>query len=344
MACDLQSLNFELAGLKPPIPRDRLIFEEVMVKGRSQLEVAGEHGISQPRVSIIVGEVTAWLCRVLPEAAAKEGAAGQAALGFWLARARLEFLYNKALAAFDASGQDKVTYKERRRTEVACEEKITRQQSPSVGLFNGALRAAVASARMCCAEAKSSGGSAGRQAAEMSPPSPVMSNSAKTEEFSPTQSPQTQPAAAFTTGAVGSVPRSEAAIKRVMEIARQDPKRADWTEAELRWAAEIALAKTDVDVEKTEAWLRQRAATKAAKAAAREAKVSAPRAKESVAPPIPVAASSGIDAPTNPIPRKHEAESLSLSAARVEKLRREREKRRGPEERRRTFLAPLAVG
>src|SRR6478672_6081273 len=185
MTCDLQSLNFELAGLKPPIPRDRLIFEEVMVKGRSQLEVAGEHGISQPRVSIIVGEVTAWLCRVLPESAAKEGAAGQVALGFWLAQARLEFLYNKALAAFDASGQDKVTYKERRRTEVACEEKITRQQSPSVGLFNGALRAAVASARMCSAAAKSSGVSAGRQSAGMSPESPVMSNSAKTEQLSP---------------------------------------------------------------------------------------------------------------------------------------------------------------
>ena len=42
--------------------------------------MAGEHAISQPRVSIIVGEVTAWLCRVLPEAAAKEGAAGQVAL------------------------------------------------------------------------------------------------------------------------------------------------------------------------------------------------------------------------------------------------------------------------
>ena len=103
MTCDLQSLNWELADLKPPIPRDRLIFEEVMVKGRSQLEVAGEHGISQPRVSIIVGEVTAWLCRVLPERAAKEAAGGQAALGFWLAQARLEFLYHKALRSLGAS-------------------------------------------------------------------------------------------------------------------------------------------------------------------------------------------------------------------------------------------------
>jgi hypothetical protein len=51
MTCDLQSLNWELANLKPPVPRDRLIFEAVLVQGRAQLEVAQEHGISQPRVS-----------------------------------------------------------------------------------------------------------------------------------------------------------------------------------------------------------------------------------------------------------------------------------------------------
>ena len=311
MACDLQSLNFELAGLKPPIPRDRLIFEEVTVKGRSQLEVAGEHAISQPRVSIIVGEVTAWLCRVLPEKAAKEGAAGQVALGFWLAQARLEFLYHKALEAFDASGQDKVTYKERRRTEVACEEKITRQQSPSVGLFNGALRAAVASARMCSAAAKSSG-NVRRAPVAMSPESPVMSNSAKTEELSLGDLPQTQAVVAFTTAVDENTSHRETMIKKVIEILRQTPERAHWTDADFRDAAERRLAILDAAHREQEEQQRQKEAAKEVKAAS-----SSPR---------------------------HEQKSISLAAARVEKLRRERERRKRPEERRREFLAPLAAG
>jgi hypothetical protein len=312
MACDLQSLNFELAGLKPPIPRDRLIFEEVMVKGRSQLEVAGEHGISQPRVSIIVGEVTAWLCRVLPESAMKEGAAGQVALGFWLARARLEFLYNKALAAFDASGQDKVTYKERRRTEVACEEKITRQQTPSVGLFNGALRAAVASARMCTAAAKSSGVSAGRQSAGMSPESPVMSNSAKTAELSPGDLPQTQAAQDLTNVNGHSSEDRETMLQTVIKILRESPQRAHWTDADFRDAAERRLAILDAAHREQEEQQRQTEAAKEVNAAS-----SSP---------------------------KHEQKSISLVGARAEKLRRERERRKRPEERRREFLAPLAAG
>jgi hypothetical protein len=311
MSCDLQSLNVELAGLKPPIPRDRLIFEEVLVKGRGQLEVAGEHGISQPRISKILAEVTAWLCRVLPEAAAKEEAVGQVALGFWLARARLEFLYNKAVEAFDASGQDKVTYKERRRTEVACEEKITRQQSPSVGLFNGALRAAVASARLCSAAAKSSG-NVRRAPVAVSPESAVMSNSAKTAELAPGDSSQTQAAQDLANVNGHSPEDRETMLQTVIKILRESPQRAHWTDADFRDAAQRRLAILDAGHREYEEKQRQKEAAKEEKAASSL--------------------------------RKQEQQSISLAAARVDKLRREREKRKRPEERRREFLAPLAVG
>ena len=42
MTIDLQSLNGEVRDLKPPIPRDRLIFEAVIVQRRGQQEVAQE--------------------------------------------------------------------------------------------------------------------------------------------------------------------------------------------------------------------------------------------------------------------------------------------------------------
>lgn len=329
MTCDLQSLNFELSNLKPPIPRDRLIFEEVLVKGRGQQEVAQEHGISQPRVSKILAEVGVWLCRVLPESVATERPEGQVALGFWLARARLDFLYHKAVAAFEASGQVQTTFKERKRTEVACEEKITRQQTPSVGLFNGALRAALASARMCSAAAKSSGnvsnGSAG-----MSPEIPVMSNAAKTEEFSPSELPQTQAEQEVTDADGQSSDDREQTLQTVINLLRESPERAHWSDADFRDAAQRRLAILDAAHREE----RQREAAKAAQESA-----------ASAMPPIPEAEEPIVEkAEKPPSSRQHEQISISLDAARLAKLRRQREKRKRPEQRRREFLAPLAVG
>ena len=263
MTCDLQSLNWELADLKPPVPRDRLIFEEVLVKGRGQLEVAREHGISQPRVSKILAEVGAWLCRVLPESVAKEQWEGQVALGFWLAQARLEFLYHKALAAFDASGQDKVVVKQGKRGDVAWEHKTTTMQSPKAGLFNGALRAVVTATRLCTAAAKSSG-NVRRESAGMSPANPVMSESAKTDELPPIASSQVQAEPAVADGDLNTLKAREAMIKSIIKIAKRDPKRADWTEAELRHAAEITLAKLDAANLEEEARRRHRAEAQAA--------------------------------------------------------------------------------
>ena len=311
MACDLQSLNFELAGLKPPIPRDRLIFEEVMVKGRSQLEVAGEHGISKPRVSKILAEVGAWLCRVLPESAAKEQPEGQLALGFWLVEARLEFLYHKALAGFDASGQDKVVVKQGKRGDVAWEETSSTTQTRNAGFINSALRAVLAASRLCTAAAKSSG-NVRRAPVAMSPESPVMSNPAKTEELSPGDLPQTQAAQDLTTANGHSPEDRETMLQTVIKILRESPQRAHWTDADFRDAAQRRLAILDAAHREQEEQQRQ-------KEAAQEEK--------------PASSS-----------RNHEQKSISLTAARVEKLRREREKRKRPEERRREFLAPLAVG
>ena len=228
MTCDLQSLNWELADLKPPIPRDRLIFEEVLVKGRGQLEVAQEQGISQPRVS-----------KILVSAA-----------------------------------------------------------------------------------------------------NPVMSKSAKTEELSPIASSQTQAEPAVANDELNTLKAREAMIKSIIKIARRDPKRADWTEAELRHAAEITLAKLDAANQENEARRRIKAEAKAAKAAARAAQESTAPA----VPPIPDAESIVEAEEPHVSSRQHEQASISLNAARLEKLRREHEKRRSPRERRREFLVPLAAG
>ena len=66
MTVDLHVLCEQFRELKPPQHRDRLIFEAVAVKQRSQTEVAREHGISQPRVAQIVVEVGRWVARVRP--------------------------------------------------------------------------------------------------------------------------------------------------------------------------------------------------------------------------------------------------------------------------------------
>jgi hypothetical protein len=46
-----------------PRPRDIWIFDEVVLFGRSQRDVARELGMTQPRVSQIVNQMIAWLAR-----------------------------------------------------------------------------------------------------------------------------------------------------------------------------------------------------------------------------------------------------------------------------------------
>lgn len=318
MPCDLQSLNLQLSDLKPPIPRDRLIFEEVLVQGRGQQEVAQEHGISQPRVSKILAEVGTWLCRVLPESVAQERPEGQVALGLWLVQARLDFLYHKALAGLDASGQDKVVVKQGKRGEVAWETTSSTTQTPSAGFINGALRAVLASSRLYTAAAKSSGNTR-QESVGMVPQNSVMSKSAKIEELPPMESPQTQVAQDLTD--VEDHSREET-LKAVIKLLRESPQRAHWTDNDFREAAQRRLAILDAAHRENEEQQQEEAAVKAT----------------SVSKPIAERAE------PQPSPSQPEPASLSLDAARLEKLRREREKRKCPEQRRREFLAQLKVG
>ncbi|MFN0019557.1 MAG: hypothetical protein ACKVP0_14955 [Pirellulaceae bacterium] len=333
MTCDLQSLNWELADLKPPIPRDRLIFEAVLVQGRGQLEVAQEHGISQPRVSKILTEVGAWLCRVLPESAAKERPEGQLALGFWLVQARLEFLYHKALAAFDASGEDKVVVKQGKRGDVAWEETSSTTQIRKPGFINSAFRAVMASSRLCTGAAKSSG-NVRRDPVGINSENPVMSKSAKTERFSPSELPQTQTEQDVTDVVEHSPEDREKMLQTVIKLLRESPQRAHWTDTDFRDAAERRLAILDAGSKEYDEQQRQKEAAKAAQ-----------ESTASAVSPIPDAAESIVETEKpQPSPLQHEQASISLDAARLEKLRREREKRKLPEQRRREFLAPLAAG
>ena len=48
-----------------PRPRDIWIFDEVVLFGRTQRDVARELGMTQPRVSQIVNTMIAWLARQL---------------------------------------------------------------------------------------------------------------------------------------------------------------------------------------------------------------------------------------------------------------------------------------
>ena len=139
-----------------------------------------------------------------------------------------------------------------------------------------------------------------------------MSNSAKTEELSPGDLPQTQAAQDLTNVDGHSPEDRERRLQTVIKILRESPQRTHWTDADFRDAAERRLAILDAGRREYEEKQRQ-------KEAAKEVKV----------------------ASSSP---KHEQKSISLAAARVEKLRREREKRKRPEERRREFLAPLAAG
>ena len=329
MTCDLQSLNLELSDLKPPIPRDRLIFEEVLVQGRGQQEVAQEHGISQPRVSKILGEVGTWLCRVLPESVAEERPEGKVALGFWLVQARLEFLYHKSLEAFEASGENKVVVKQGKRGDVPWEETSSTTQNRKAGFINSALRAVMASSRLCTAAAKSSG-NVRRESAGMNLPNPVMSQAAKTEELVPSELSQTQ-AAQDLTDADGQSPEDrETMLQTVIKLLRESPQRADWTAVDFRDAAERRLAILGA------AHKEQRQ---------KEVAIAAQESAASAVLPIPDAVEPIVEtAEPQPSPRQHEPASLSLAAARIEKLRREREKRKRPDQRRREFFAPLAVG
>lgn len=149
MSIDLQNLNQQLRELQPPSARDRLIFEAVVVKGRGQGEVASEQGISQPRVSQIVAEVGEWLDRALPRARQQESSAGELAVGQYVAEAQINFLLEQTMQFIAESKQDRVTEKAGMRGEERwLETKIQIRPLVPVGLLNMALRLSQAKAKL----------------------------------------------------------------------------------------------------------------------------------------------------------------------------------------------------
>jgi hypothetical protein len=149
MYVDLQNLNEQLRELQPPSARDRLIFEAVVVKGRGQCEVAAEQRISQPRVSQIVAEVGAWLDRALPRVRQNESTSGEMAVGMYVVEAQIDFLLQQTMRNLRESKKDKVTEKAGTRGVVNwTETKTEGRQIAKVGLINMALRLSLAKAKL----------------------------------------------------------------------------------------------------------------------------------------------------------------------------------------------------
>ena len=224
MDIELQILNEELRALNPPIPRDREIFEEAVVQRQSHREIAQQHGISQPRVTKIVAEVGAWLCRVLPASLAGEEPRGKLALAAWLAKSRLEFLHGKAMQKFDESCRDKVTHKTRKGQEVPWEETITTTQTGKVGLINSALRATLASARLSGVDVT---GQSVRKAAlaaqSVGAQGAVIAKTGKRAEIQESESPQVAQQQSLKAEAQPVSRHSEAELKQVIKIDEHQP-------------------------------------------------------------------------------------------------------------------------
>ena len=149
MSIDLQNLNEQVRELQPPSVRDRLIFEQVVVKGRGQCEVAAEHGISQPRVSQIVAQVGEWLSRALPQGRQHESPAGELAVAAYVVEAQIDFLLQRTMHDIQESRKEKVTEKAGTRGAVQWTEvKTEKRPIVKVGLLNAALRLAQAKAKL----------------------------------------------------------------------------------------------------------------------------------------------------------------------------------------------------
>jgi len=90
-----------------PSDRDLTIYQQIVVEGKSQREVAKEHGLSQPRVNQIVQELTPWVADNLPGHAAHLTKAKQLGLVKWIVRERLDHLSGCATRAWHSSIREK---------------------------------------------------------------------------------------------------------------------------------------------------------------------------------------------------------------------------------------------
>ncbi len=149
MTVDLHVLCEQFCELKPPQMRDRLIFEAVAVKQRSQTEVAREHGISQPRVAQILVEVGRWVARVVPQAHDQLSQEERLGLAGFLVESQLRYWQDLATAAWTTSGENKVVLKETPRKDGSIvREETMIPQGRKIGFLNAGMRLALALARL----------------------------------------------------------------------------------------------------------------------------------------------------------------------------------------------------
>jgi len=149
MTVDLHVLCEQFRDLKPPQQRDRLIFEAVAVKQRSQTEVAREHGISQPRVAQIVVEVGRWVARVVPQAHEQLSQEERLGLASFLVESQLRYWQDLVTTAWTTSGENKVVLKETPRKDGSIvREETTIPQGRKIGFLNAGMRLALALARL----------------------------------------------------------------------------------------------------------------------------------------------------------------------------------------------------
>ncbi|WP_254507880.1 hypothetical protein [Anatilimnocola floriformis] len=83
--------------------RDKRIFHEVRVDGRSQTEVGSKYGLTQPRVSKIITRVELWLSQPVAKDFAELPRADRLRAVSRLHKMRLDKMYEEALSAWEAS-------------------------------------------------------------------------------------------------------------------------------------------------------------------------------------------------------------------------------------------------
>jgi hypothetical protein len=86
-------------------PRDRAIYQSVMVDGKSQRAMAVEHKLSQPRVSAIIKRVGRWLSQGVPPGFGELYRRDRLRAVARLHRMRLEQMYLDTYAAWQKSGE-----------------------------------------------------------------------------------------------------------------------------------------------------------------------------------------------------------------------------------------------
>ena len=345
MSIDLQNLNEQVRELQPPSARDRLIFEAVVVKGRGQAEVAAEQGISQPRVSQIVAEVGEWLSRALPQAQQNERTAGEMAVGMYVARAQIDFLLQRTLHDIEESRKEKVTEKAGTRGVVNwTETKTEKRPIVKVGLLNVALRLAQAKAKLAGVDItgrtqreaaiaeerqrreamarrqeagsrrhEESGAEGRTERAERQTKKPLMKKNEKSGLAAGVVQPQVEAAHEDKLRGEKEEFIKNTACKQLINHLREDPRYAGWTDKQLREYAQFVWDSGPPGG---------------------DAAMAAELASSQAASPHPGAPSRGDILPV----------SGGTTKRHHHKSRHSRDERQSPQERRRKFLAPLAVG